>query len=784
MRKIFDKFRIFGTETNKITTHTWLSGGKYHIGKDDEDEFYELYTDAYNRGEKLEMIEMQLKDGANILVIDIDLELAECKRSYTKEHLAKLAEIYTQALKLYLNYDNSDEIVCIIFERNAPYIKNEKIKDGVHMMFYKLRLNHKVLHIIRNYVIKHKDIKNILEEMGAKNTVTNVIDKSVIDKNGWFMYGSGKTNIEPYQLTYVYIDGQMVLPYTDKDILSLIKSCSIRRKLISPSLTEEGENALNQLNINKTSSTATTIITKQSKTKDEIPKYLKKALTLWSKDEYTDWFYVGTVLHNEGYNIEVWKDWSKESGKYKEGCCEKEWKKFKDRGENKSSIISLMNKTKELYPAEYKLIEEEFGDEIADLHKNRNLESNLRNTVVGMRQHFPKNQLEITEKGSMKFIDEEGNEYYSLELADKYCPIQKKEDDNTELVADIRKTGLQLRSLESHIFNKKYPDNPIPIPDKFKNLIFVKVDQVVNNNNNYYGEENINYIDGDEINIFEDKELNKLISKTFTGSANDIACLAYYLYKNKYRYEEVDDIWYYWDNHIWKKDGKIYLFNDLSHNLVEYYDKIKKDYNKIKDDAMRGRKKTAINKILMKLKEPGTKENIQKECKQEFYMQHKDFSSKLNENRYLMGFKNGIYDFKNLEFRDGKQDDCITKSTKVNYKIYTKNDDMEKFIKKIFPDKKIRRYVMKFLATTLIGINKEERFHIFCGSGSNGKSKLMELLSLAMGEYYMTGTVSYLTGKRQQSNQATPEMIESKGKRIRKKYHTELWINKRIIRWR
>lgn len=48
----------------------------------------------------------------------------------------------------------------------------------------------------------------------------------------------------------------------------------------------------------------------------------------------------------------------------------------------------------------------------------------------------------------------------------------------------------------------------------------------------------------------------------------------------------------------------------------------------------------------------------------------------------------------------------------------------------------------------------------------NGKSKLLELFNFAFGEYCGTFPVTLFTGKRAQSNAATPEVAASKGKRF------------------
>ena len=70
------------------------------------------------------------------------------------------------------------------------------------------------------------------------------------------------------------------------------------------------------------------------------------------------------------------------------------------------------------------------------------------------------------------------------------------------------------------------------------------------------------------------------------------------------------------------------------------------------------------------------------------------------------------------------------------------------------------------LASTLIGIKKEQVFNIYCGSGSNGKSILTDLMSKALGDYKGTVPVSLVTDKRSNLGSATPEIMQLKGCRF------------------
>jgi P4 family phage/plasmid primase-like protien len=146
-----------------------------------------------------------------------------------------------------------------------------------------------------------------------------------------------------------------------------------------------------------------------------------------------------------------------------------------------------------------------------------------------------------------------------------------------------------------------------------------------------------------------------------------------------------------------------------------------------------------------------------------------NFEELLDSNTNLIGCKNGIYDLSSHQFRNARPDDFIFLTTKnefINFHWeHSKVIEVMDFMQKVFPIESVRNYVLKLFASFIDG-NIEEQFYILTGSGSNGKSKLVELFQLSMGEYVATLPVSLITGKRTASSSATPELARMKGKRL------------------
>jgi P4 family phage/plasmid primase-like protien len=73
---------------------------------------------------------------------------------------------------------------------------------------------------------------------------------------------------------------------------------------------------------------------------------------------------------------------------------------------------------------------------------------------------------------------------------------------------------------------------------------------------------------------------------------------------------------------------------------------------------------------------------------------------------------------------------------------------------------------MKLLASCLEGTTRDQKVHIWTGSGANGKSTLIDLFESCLGDYCCKLPITLLTKKRNASNSASPEVQNAKGKRF------------------
>lgn len=288
----------------------------------------------------------------------------------------------------------------------------------------------------------------------------------------------------------------------------------------------------------------------------------------------------------------------------------------------------------------------------------------------------------------------------------------------------------------------------------------------------------------------KDKNISKYIQiSTKTSTNYDIAYVLFMMYRYEFKYSGNE--WYIFKNHTWNKeqDG-MSLRQKISTELFEKFMKVISDFNaaassddiNITEEEKEEYKKKSkdVFEITKLLKTTNFKDKVMKECTELFH--DKEFMTKLDENHYLIGFANGIYDLKKGELRDGRPDDFVEMNTGIDKIPFSTSHEywfeLHKFISTVFVSEEIRSYFLTYFATCLQGHNAEEKFRIWTGVGSNGKSKILELFVHALGMYAIKFPITLLTGKRAASNSCTPEVVQSKGKRFG--YFEEPSENERI----
>jgi len=358
---------------------------------------------------------------------------------------------------------------------------------------------------------------------------------------------------------------------------------------------------------------------------------------------------------------------------------------------------------------------------------------------------------------------------YYVSLHDKMCPFMGREHSRKQspIYIEINMTGIYIKCYDQDCLRRKYPDEGFQLPENFE-LDYPEL--FLSMTTKYWKA---------DIDITPD--IKKLLEDSLSGSHYKIAKVIYSIYKHRFRIDDIKNPdWYEFDGIRW---AKTHIMNILiSEELQRYYKGIKisdtgalqnsdlQEFIQNKDKLEANLRNSLVDSIINKLENVSFKKNVMTEMHYLFKSLEPNFISKLDSDPYLIGFKNGIYDLENMEFRQGEQKDYVTLTTGYDYIEYDPDcqevQEIYDFLRQIIPNPKVFEYLLKVLGRSLLGIN-DEHFYIFTGlSGANGKSTLINFLEYTLGDYMTSADVSLLTNNRAMSSSASPDIIRLKGRRF------------------
>jgi P4 family phage/plasmid primase-like protien len=372
---------------------------------------------------------------------------------------------------------------------------------------------------------------------------------------------------------------------------------------------------------------------------------------------------------------------------------------------------------------------------------------------------FPKEKLEL---GAVTTVSEVCK---CIKLYNQKCLIEgnSHEGKPTNYI-EMTRDCIALKCSHDNCFGKLF-HKQFYMTKQETNMVF-NGNNILNINVNNVSNDNDDSIEFKKIDVFDDVHLNDLVYIGLSGKPLEHAEIVYYLNKDKYVYAD-NNLWYMYVNR-WIEIGSKnqYLRADIV-NLKKIYLELKNKYMQLEKDSSKFSK--IITQIIKNFSDTVVKNNIMTELL-EFYSidnRHKTFLGKLDNNKNLIGFNNGVYDLQKFEFREGKYDDFISITTGYNY-ISTHTDkckELLQFLEDIQPNKEEREYMLTYLSIGLIG-NKLELFTILTGCGRNGKSKLIELLKCTFGDYFGSVQSQMFTRPRPNAESPDPGLLNLLKKRI------------------
>jgi P4 family phage/plasmid primase-like protien len=259
--------------------------------------------------------------------------------------------------------------------------------------------------------------------------------------------------------------------------------------------------------------------------------------------------------------------------------------------------------------------------------------------------------------------------------------------------------------------------------------------------------------------------------------------------------------WFQFTGTYWKKlpqgiELRNKLTTEVAQVIADTRTKIRERIMHINDEQKTSWENSRLKKLFdveKSLYQSGFKDSVMKDCIGLFY--EEDFTQKLNANEYLIGFNNGVVDLHAIrtkedgtqeyyvQFRKAEPTDFITfmagryvtkNCDPIDYVEYNPKDpeqapihaEIDDFMTKVFPREELRKYMWRKLASCLEGANKEQTYETWIGVGGNGKSKLVDLVSMALGDYATSLQSTAMTRKRPESGAANPDIMAIRNKRF------------------
>jgi len=319
---------------------------------------------------------------------------------------------------------------------------------------------------------------------------------------------------------------------------------------------------------------------------------------------------------------------------------------------------------------------------------------------------------------------------------------------------DVKKDGLTLRSIMYWI--------KTDAPDKYKDIRENSID--------FYIEQTIN--SGLAEQAVSDK-------KPCGATDFDIATVLYHLKKDNFICSSVKgNQWYQYINHRYIEiDSGTTLRMAISTEVRQLYarkaEQITKSISELPEGdgriPMLQKRVAKVMTIFTRLGCTSDKKNIMTEARELFY--DGNFYKLLDTNPYLLCCTNGVWDFREGIFRDGRPDDYISKCTNIDYIPITDKhrktvDEIYDFMSKLFPIEELRTYMWDHLSSTLVGTAVNQTFNNYIGGGRNGKSVLITLMTKILGEYKGDMPLTAVVTQRRVSiGGLAPEIASLKGVR-------------------
>jgi P4 family phage/plasmid primase-like protien len=697
--------------------------GRYKVPDEEYDTFLHL-VNTHIFGSKqyaCSLLEKHREIGP--LLIDLDFRYPSggpLVRRFTDAHIRTFLTQYIAALVYFSEVEHMTEALHF-YVMVKPSAEGETAhhKDGIHIQCQEMITHPKFQFGIRGFALQEGILANAFQETGVSNPQEDCFDVSVIHKNNWFLYGACKPNKQQYKVISVYTlspeaistafhDASEEMKFSD--VVEMVEKC-----LTTAAIPDDTEELIKKLSIRRGMTEATTPAIRDARAKE------------WA-DLQTHWG-SGKATATDG------------------------------------SIVSKI--VPNIVEDEERMLT------VSDFEETRRVTSKYSAEDIALAHRIARQCLN-PERRARKYED-----WINLAICLRNI---SDSDESFRVWVEISR---RVPGYDSTMSDEKYREKWDLLKTDETNrltmgsLIYWAKDDAPESYKAIQSETNRDWI----LNFGKDTHVN-------------VATLVCRLYGHEFRCsigaKRSGHEWFQFVGHSWKhlrtaNELRARLSSDVRNNYIaadlELGKRITVAAEAEKEILEKKRKK--IFDIERQLEMASFKDNVLKECAEKFY--DEDFLPKLNCDPYIVGVANGVLELQHFSspdadrphvlFRPGRPEDNVSflmgrsepDLDAISYIPYDPNSQEQKdiavFFEKIYPDTQLREYVLTLLSSCLEGQNREQRFYVNQGAGSNGKSMTQTLMRYTFGDYQTSLQTTALTRKRPESGAANPDMIVTKCKR-------------------
>lgn len=257
------------------------------------------------------------------------------------------------------------------------------------------------------------------------------------------------------------------------------------------------------------------------------------------------------------------------------------------------------------------------------------------------------------------------------------------------------------------------------------------------------------------------------------------------LLRDQFVYSAISREWYYWAGHHWEldiQDRALYGTEQVTDRL---YLEITDIGNRIEEAMRQGKKDQAgrlaglrdkIEKKIWNLRKYEERKKMLKSslsCEKPLSIKGTEFDT----DPWLFGCANGVMNLKSHHFRDGRQDDWISKPCPTERTDKGAScEEWIRFLMDIFENKvEIVEFLQRLLGMACIGKPVKHVLIVFTGKGRNGKGTLVETLIHILGPLAGSIQAELLLDQRRSRSSAgpSPDIMSLKGLRFAVAAETE-----------